>query len=50
MNKVGEYISFGRPDFSSEEIDVVARVVHSGWVGIGPPSSAPIPVFFTPRS
>jgi len=36
MNKVGEYISFGRPDFSSEEIDAVARVMHSGWVGMGP--------------
>lgn len=36
MNKVEKYISFGRPDFSSEEINAVTRVMQSGWVGMGP--------------
>ncbi len=29
-------IPFGRPDFSGGEIDAVARVMRSGWVGLGP--------------
>ncbi len=30
-----EYLPFGRPDFTEEEIDAVARVLRSGWVGMG---------------
>lgn len=36
----GTYLSFGRPDFSTEEIDAVARVMRSGWVGMGPETIA----------
>lgn len=36
MNKFEKYIPFGRPDFSSEEISAVTRVMQSGWVGMGP--------------
>ena len=35
MNKSEKYISFGRPDFSIEEINAVTRVMQSGWVGMG---------------
>ncbi len=28
-------LAFDRPNFSSEEIDAVTRVLHSGWVGMG---------------
>lgn len=31
-----EYLAFGRPDFSEEEIAAVAAVMRSGWVGMGP--------------
>jgi perosamine synthetase len=31
-----EYLAFGRPDFSDEEIAAVSRVLRSGWVGMGP--------------
>ncbi len=31
-----DYLPFGRPDFSEEEIAAVARVMRSGWVGMGP--------------
>lgn len=34
------YLPFGRPDFSSEEIDAVTRVMRSGWVGMGPETIA----------
>jgi dTDP-4-amino-4,6-dideoxygalactose transaminase len=30
-----DYIPFGRPDFSEQEIEAVARVMRSGWVGMG---------------
>ncbi len=30
-----EYLSFGKPDFSEEEIAAVTRVMRSGWVGMG---------------
>jgi dTDP-4-amino-4,6-dideoxygalactose transaminase len=30
-----DYLAFGRPNFSSEEIDAVTRVMQSGWVGMG---------------
>lgn len=29
------YLAFGTPDFTDEEIDAVARVMRSGWVGMG---------------
>lgn len=31
-----DYLAFGRPDFSEEEIAAVTRVMRSGWVGMGP--------------
>lgn len=30
------YLAFGRPNFSSQEIEAVSRVMRSGWVGMGP--------------
>ncbi len=30
-----EYISFGRPNFSEEEIEAVVNTMSSGWVGMG---------------
>ena len=30
------FIPFGRPDFGDEEIAAVARVMRSGWIGMGP--------------
>ena len=30
-----DYLAFGRPDFSDAEIDAVARVLRSGWIGMG---------------
>lgn len=30
-----EYLPFGRPNFSDEEIAAVTRVLRSGWVGMG---------------
>jgi dTDP-4-amino-4,6-dideoxygalactose transaminase len=35
-----EYLPFGRPDFTEEEIEAVARVMRSGWVGMGPETQA----------
>jgi dTDP-4-amino-4,6-dideoxygalactose transaminase len=35
-----ELIPFGRPHFSEEEIDAVARVLRSGWVGPGQETAA----------
>src|ERR1044072_4577138 len=37
---LSEYLPFGRPDFSSAEIDAVARVMRSGWIGMGPETLA----------
>jgi dTDP-4-amino-4,6-dideoxygalactose transaminase len=31
-----EYLPFGKPNFSGEEIAAVSRVLRSGWVGMGP--------------
>ncbi len=31
-----DYLPFGKPNFSEEEIDAVARVIRSGWIGMGP--------------
>ena len=35
-----EYLAFGRPNFSEEEISAVTRVLRSGWVGMGPETIA----------
>lgn len=35
-----EYLPFGRPDFSDEEIAAVTRVMKAGWVGMGPETIA----------
>lgn len=34
------YLPFGKPNFSEEEIAAVARVLRSGWVGMGPETIA----------
>jgi perosamine synthetase len=34
------YLPFGRPDFSSQEIEAVTRVLRSGWIGMGPETLA----------
>ena len=34
------YLAFGKPSFSDREIDAVARVLRSGWVGMGPETLA----------
>lgn|SRR5574337_110662 len=31
----GEYLPFGKPNFSDEEVSAVTRVLRSGWVGMG---------------
>lgn len=33
--KSGEYIAFGKPDYTDEEIEAVSRVMRSGWIGMG---------------
>jgi len=35
-----EYLPFGKPDFSDREIEAVARVLRSGWIGMGPETIA----------
>ncbi|OAI07095.1 hypothetical protein A1332_09470 [Methylomonas methanica] len=35
LNKRETYLAFGTPDFTDLEIDAVARVMRSGWVGMG---------------
>jgi dTDP-4-amino-4,6-dideoxygalactose transaminase len=35
-----DFLPFGRPDFSEAEIAAVARVLRSGWVGMGPETIA----------
>lgn len=35
-----EYLPFGKPNFSDEEIAAVERVLRSGWVGMGPETIA----------
>jgi dTDP-4-amino-4,6-dideoxygalactose transaminase len=37
---VKDYIPFGRPSFSEDEITAVSRVLASGWVGMGPETIA----------
>lgn len=36
MKTASAYLPFGKPNFSSEEIEAVARIMQSGWVGMGP--------------
>ncbi|MDP2806190.1 MAG: DegT/DnrJ/EryC1/StrS family aminotransferase [Gallionellaceae bacterium] len=35
-----EYLPFGKPNFSDEEVDAVSRVMRSGWIGMGPETIA----------
>jgi dTDP-4-amino-4,6-dideoxygalactose transaminase len=35
-----QYLAFGTPDFTDAEIEAVARVMRSGWVGMGPETIA----------
>src|SRR3989454_9151534 len=35
-----EYLPFGRPNFSDQEIAAVTRVLRAGWVGMGPETIA----------
>jgi dTDP-4-amino-4,6-dideoxygalactose transaminase len=35
-----DYLPFGKPAFTDEEIDAVTRVLRSGWVGMGPETIA----------
>ena len=35
-----EYLPFGKPNFSAEEIKAVTRVMRSGWIGMGPETIA----------
>jgi len=35
-----QYLPFGRPNFSDEEIAAISRVLRSGWVGMGPETIA----------
>jgi len=35
-----EYLPFGRPSFTIDEISAVNRVLSSGWVGMGPETIA----------
>jgi len=40
LNPGHAFIPFGTPDFTSAEIEAVARVMRSGWVGMGPETLA----------
>lgn len=35
-----DYLPFGKPNFSEEEIEAVTRVMRSGWIGQGPETAA----------
>lgn len=35
-----DYLPFGKPNFSDEEIQAVTRVMRSGWIGTGPETIA----------
>lgn len=35
-----DYLPFGKPNFSDQEVDAVSRVLRSGWVGMGPETIA----------
>jgi perosamine synthetase len=38
--QVQNYLPFGKPNFSDEEIEAVSEVLRSGWVGMGPQTLA----------
>jgi dTDP-4-amino-4,6-dideoxygalactose transaminase len=40
MSDKPPYVVFGKPSFTSEEAEAVARVLASGWVGLGPETLA----------
>ena len=41
MKKIRKkYLAFGSPDFTSQEINAVTKVLKSGWVGMGPQTIA----------
>jgi perosamine synthetase len=40
MMRRTEFLPFGKPDFSDQEIAAVTRVLRSGWVGMGPETIA----------
>lgn len=40
LRKREKYLAFGTPDFTDAEVDAVARVMRSGWVGMGPETIA----------
>lgn len=35
-----EFLAFGKPNFSDQEIEAVAKVLRSGWIGMGPETLA----------
>ena len=35
-----DYLPFGKPNFSDKEIAAISEVLHSGWVGMGPQTTA----------
>jgi len=40
LEKRSEYLAFGRPDFTEQEIDAVVAVMRSGWIGQGNETAA----------
>ncbi|WP_161599857.1 DegT/DnrJ/EryC1/StrS family aminotransferase [Roseibium sediminis] len=40
LEKRPDYLPFGKPDFTDEEIAAVTRVMKSGWIGMGPETIA----------
>jgi dTDP-4-amino-4,6-dideoxygalactose transaminase len=40
VQRLPNYLPFGRPDFSALEIEAVTRVLRSGWIGMGPETLA----------
>jgi dTDP-4-amino-4,6-dideoxygalactose transaminase len=35
VTAIGEYLPFGKPNFSEREIEAVTRVMRKGWIGMG---------------
>jgi perosamine synthetase len=40
VRRLENYLPFGKPNFSEEEIEAVGRVMRSGWIGMGPETLA----------
>lgn len=40
MTPRSNYLAFGAPDFTDQEIEAVTRIMRSGWVGMGPETIA----------